>query len=221
MYNLSTSLDDNKDSGRGGAGLRKQGVNGKESRLRLLNAAAEEFALNGFYQTKISSIVARAGLTQPAFYLYFESKEAAFAELVDDFRKGMNQVVRDSHIQPGKNRADLQQAVVVSLEQIYRYLAENPALTRIGFYQSTESVRIKAEVARLMERNLIEEQRFGYYRHDLDTEFTAECLLGIIERLTLIKLLPGREGPSQLAQRTQDLFFHGILDNDYGEDGRK
>lgn len=195
-----------------GIGLRKQGVIGKESRLRLLEAATQEFALNGFYQTKISSIVARAGVTQPAFYLYFESKEAAFAELIDGFRNGLIQVVRDSHIEAGKNRDDLKEAVVESLSQIYRYLGENPALTRIGLYQSAESVRIKAEIAGLMEQNLIAEQQAGYYRLDLDTVFFAEALVAIVERLTLIKLLPGHETPSKLARITQDLFFYGILD---------
>ncbi|MBE7683175.1 TetR/AcrR family transcriptional regulator [Paenibacillus sp. P13VS] len=192
--------------------MRKQGVIGKESRLRLLEAATQEFALNGFYQTKISSIVARAGVTQPAFYLYFESKEAAFAELIDGFRNGLIQVVRDSHIEAGKNRDDLKEAVVESLSQIYRYLGENPALTRIGLYQSAESVRIKAEIAGLMEQNLIAEQQAGYYRLDLDTVFFAEALVAIVERLTLIKLLPGHETPSRLARITQDLFFYGILD---------
>ncbi|MGG4480116.1 MULTISPECIES: TetR/AcrR family transcriptional regulator [Paenibacillus] len=192
--------------------MRKQGVIGKESRLRLLEAATQEFALNGFYQTKISSIVARAGVTQPAFYLYFESKEAAFAELIDGFRNGLIQVVRDSHIEAGKNRDDLKEAVVESLSQIYRYLGENPALTRIGLYQSAESVRIKAEIAGLMEQNLIAEQQAGYYRLDLDTVFFAEALVAIVERLTLIKLLPGHETPSKLARITQDLFFYGILD---------
>ncbi|MCM3207461.1 TetR/AcrR family transcriptional regulator [Paenibacillus illinoisensis] len=192
--------------------MRKQGVIGKESRLRLLEAATQEFALNGFYQTKISSIVARAGVTQPAFYLYFESKEAAFAELIDGFRNGLIQVVRDSHIEAGKNRDDLKEAVVESLSQIYRYLGENPALTRIGLYQSAESVRIKAEIAGLMEQNLIAEQQAGYYRLELDTVFFAEALVAIVERLTLIKLLPGHETPSRLARITQDLFFYGILD---------
>ncbi|MET3939819.1 AcrR family transcriptional regulator [Paenibacillus sp. PvP094] len=192
--------------------MRKQGVIGKESRRRLLEAATQEFALNGFYQAKISSIVARAGVTQPAFYLYFESKEAAFAELIDGFRNGLIQVVRDSHIEAGKNRDDLKEAVVESLSQIYRYLGENPALTRIGLYQSAESVRIKAEIAGLMEQNLIAEQQAGYYRLDLDTVFFAEALVAIVERLTLIKLLPGHETPSKLARITQDLFFYGILD---------
>ncbi|WP_160034510.1 TetR/AcrR family transcriptional regulator [Paenibacillus sp. An7] len=191
---------------------KRQGVTGKESRLRLLEAAAEEFASNGFHQTKVSNIVARAGVTQPAFYLYFESKEAAFAELVEDFRKGLSQVVRNGHILPGKNRADLKEAVVKSLEEIYTYLAANPALTTIGLFQSSASTEIKAEIAGLMEQNLIQEQQSGYYRHDLDTVFTAECLLGIVERLTLTQLLSGRESPLQLARRTQDLFFYGILD---------
>ena len=66
--------------------LRKKGANGQESRARLLIVAANEFAKSGYHQTKISTIVSRAGLTRPSFYLYFESKEAVFKELVEKFR---------------------------------------------------------------------------------------------------------------------------------------
>lgn len=192
--------------------MRKRGAVGAESRQRLLDAAVEEFAHSGFYQTKISTIVAKAGVTQPAFYLYFQNKEAAFAELVNEFRKGFTEVVRHSHIPPGKDQGGLKRSVVEGLEQIYHYLGSHPDLTKIGLFEAAEAMEIKAEVARLMEQNLIEEQLAGYFRQDVDTAFFAESLLGIVERLTLIKLLPGLESPLALAQQTQDLFFYGILD---------
>ncbi|UQZ36983.1 TetR family transcriptional regulator [Paenibacillus sp. PK3_47] len=192
--------------------MRKRGAVGAESRQRLLEAAGEEFAQNGFHQTKISTIVAKAGVTQPAFYLYFANKEAAFAELVNEFRRGFTAVVRQSHVPPGKNQGDLKRSVVEGLEQIYHFLGSHPDLTRIGLFEAAEAAEIKAEVALLMKQNLIEEQQAGYFRQDVDTEFFAESLFGIVERLTLIKLLPGLESPLTLAQQTQDLFFYGILD---------
>ena len=61
---------------------RKEGSNGAESRANLVLIAAEEFATYGYYDTKVSTIVKKAGVTQPTFYLYFGSKEAIFSELI-------------------------------------------------------------------------------------------------------------------------------------------
>lgn len=47
------------------------GVRSRESRRLLLEAGAEEFAQTGFYQTKVSSIAARAGLTTTGFLYSF------------------------------------------------------------------------------------------------------------------------------------------------------
>jgi AcrR family transcriptional regulator len=54
-------------------------------RMDLLNAAREVFAEKGFEGTRISEIVARAGVAQGTFYLYFPSKVSlvlSLAELV-------------------------------------------------------------------------------------------------------------------------------------------
>ena len=58
---------------------------GERTRLQLLEVAAAEFAERGFQHTRISDIVARAGVTQPVFYQYFTSKQAAYDELVGMF----------------------------------------------------------------------------------------------------------------------------------------
>ncbi|MFJ5625637.1 helix-turn-helix domain-containing protein [Peribacillus loiseleuriae] len=50
-----------------------------------MKIAANEFEQKGYYGTKVSTIVKRANLPQPTFYLYFQSKEALFQELVDIF----------------------------------------------------------------------------------------------------------------------------------------
>ena len=54
-------------------------------RERLVSAAAEVFAVSGYHASRVSDIVARAGVAQGTFYLYFPSKEAVFLELVDRF----------------------------------------------------------------------------------------------------------------------------------------
>lgn len=56
----------------------------KEKRRRaLLAAALDEFVERGFAAARMDDIAARAGLSKGTLYLYFDSKEAVFAGLVD------------------------------------------------------------------------------------------------------------------------------------------
>lgn len=57
----------------------------KTNRDALLNAAVEVFHESGFDAARVSDIVARAGVSQGTFYLYFDSKQDAFTGLLDRF----------------------------------------------------------------------------------------------------------------------------------------
>lgn len=66
----------------------------KEARpAEILDAAMEEFALNGFAGTRLTDVAARAGISHGTIYNYFESKETLFralfrARLVDSLGPG-------------------------------------------------------------------------------------------------------------------------------------
>src|SRR5260370_39342356 len=56
-----------------------------ERRAQVLDAARLLFAEHGYHATSIHDIIAAADIARGTFYLYFESKRAIFAELLDDF----------------------------------------------------------------------------------------------------------------------------------------
>ncbi|HKV00488.1 MAG TPA: helix-turn-helix domain-containing protein [Ktedonobacteraceae bacterium] len=62
---------------------------------------------SGYHETKISTIVAEAGLTQAAFYLYFPSKEAIFAELIADLRARLRVLADAARLRPGLTANEL------------------------------------------------------------------------------------------------------------------
>ncbi len=190
---------------------RNKGAKGQESRARLLAAAAEQFAGLGFYETKISSIVAQAGLTQPAFYLYFESKEAVFEELVGHFRSRLQELVGSSRLEAGLQPGEVNARVLGVLETLFRFFTEDPHLTRIGLFQAPQAASIKAELVALIRDNLLEEQRSGYFRPTLDMDVVAQCFVGTMERLTFAYLLEGAGRPEQLAAQVVGLFMRGML----------
>ncbi len=55
----------------------------QQRRQALLDAALNEFSERGFAATRMQTIAERAGLSKGTLYLYFSSKEALFAALIE------------------------------------------------------------------------------------------------------------------------------------------
>lgn len=193
---------------------RKKGANGERSRELLLEIAAEEFAQNGFYETRVSTIVKKAGVTQPTFYLYFTSKEAIFQELIDIFRSKLFELIKQSRLESGLESASIKGVITGRVTSILSFFKENPNITQIGLYIAKESVEIKEELALLIKENLMREQQEGYFMSDVDFYIVSDGLIGIIERLTLTKLLNGLINPEKLATEIVRLFLYGLLDSE-------
>ena len=200
---------------------RKKGASGEQSRALLLKIAADEFAQKGYYETKVSSIVKRANLTQPTFYLYFQSKEAIFRELVDVFRLNLFEYTKKSRLEPGIDSQSVPETITRGLAAIFMYFVENPNLARIGFFIAPEAEELKTQLATQITDNLVSEQQNKYFRSDIDMSLVAESLVGIIERLTVTQLLQGKKQPEEIANEIVHLFLYGMLLCGKGEGLRK
>ncbi|AUZ25390.1 TetR family transcriptional regulator [Bacillus subtilis] len=196
----------------------KKGRKGEESRKRLLEAAANEFSNRGFYETKVSEIVKRAGLTQPSFYLYFQSKEAIFDELITNFHSRIKKLTESLLLEKGLNTKDVSKRVLSAVETVFQCLDEDKDVTKIGFFLNPEAKQMKKDLAMVLKENLEAEQRLGYFDSELDMETVAECLIGMIEHLTDSFLLTGIKDPASLAAQVVNLLIYGMLPK--GSDGR-
>ncbi|WP_426982928.1 TetR/AcrR family transcriptional regulator [Bacillus cabrialesii] len=196
----------------------KKGRKGEESRKRLLEAAANEFSNRGFYETKVSEIVKRAGLTQPSFYLYFQSKEAIFDELITNFHSRIKKLTESLLLEKGLNTKDVSKRVLSAVETVFQCLDEDKDVTKIGFFLNPEAKQMKKDLAMVLKENLEAEQRLGYFDSELDMETVAECLIGMIEHLTDSFLLSGIKDPASLAAQVVNLLIYGMLPK--GSDGR-
>ncbi|UFJ39533.1 TetR/AcrR family transcriptional regulator [Brevibacillus humidisoli] len=189
----------------------KFGTKGEASRARLLAAAAGQFAEYGFHGTRVSQIVAAAGLTQAAFYLYFPSKQAVFEELIESFGRELKELAdagrQIAQLQP----ADVPQVVRDSLQRLFVFFADNPDVTRVALFVAPEAEAFKRQIVTLVMENMRNNQAAGRIRQELAVEVAAECLLGMVERLTQRFLFTREKPPAELADKMADLFLHGIL----------
>ena len=143
---------------------RPKGASGEESRALLLEIAAKEFAQHGYHETKVSTIVKSASLSQPTFYLYFKNKESIFEELENLFRLRMMDLAKKSRLQPALEQATVKSRIIHNVKELLAFFAKNPNLTRIGLYLSTKADEIKAQIVKQIKENLDYEVDAGYFR---------------------------------------------------------
>ncbi|EEB97794.1 hypothetical protein MPER_02817, partial [Moniliophthora perniciosa FA553] len=107
--------------------------------------------------TRISDIVARAGVTQPVFYQYFAGKQAAYDELVGMFAQRLRQEVCRAR------GSDDQQDLPVEVDA---------------------AEALKDELVEMISENVRIDQRAGVFRKDIPPEWLSHAFMGVIERFT-------------------------------------
>jgi AcrR family transcriptional regulator len=100
---------------------------GDRSRRRILAAAERLFAELGFHAASIVKITEAAGVAQGTFYLYFESKQAVFQEVLLD----LNRRVRHAMAEGTRDATTRAEAERGGFAGFFRFTAEHPALYRV------------------------------------------------------------------------------------------
>ena len=186
----------------------KRLTKGERTRRQLLTVAAAEFAERGFQHTRVSDIVARAGVTQPVFYQYFTSKQAAYDELVGLFAQRLRQAISQARLPGDLQGAALAARIRQGIGTLLAILQEDPNLTRIGFFQADAAEALKDELVALIADNVRSEQQAGLFRPEISPDWFGQSLMGIIERFT--RQLPDAATQKALAEFMTDLLLDGM-----------
>lgn len=102
----------------------KRQLQAAETRERMLSAAAEVFARQGYQGATVGSITEAAGTAHGTFYLYFRNKDDAFAQVIEAVTA---QILVRPDIGPESTRRERTELMVRSYIAV---LAANPGLYR-------------------------------------------------------------------------------------------
>ena len=125
---------------------------------QMLDAAVQMFSVNGYHETSMDAIAAKAEISKPMLYLYYGSKEELFGACLDRELTRFIEGVREE-IKLEQSPKDLLQNTIVAF---MRYIDANRASWIVMYTQATNSQafahtlregreRIIAMVARLLE----------------------------------------------------------------------
>ena len=163
----------------------------RERRESVARAARTVFAARGYHATRVSDLIASAGIARGTFYLYFGSKRAVFDILLDDFFALLAGEVRPVDVTPGAVRPAEQLERIV--ERVLGVLASNKDLVAIVL---REAVGLDADFDRklrdfygrllaVVSHALETGQRMGIIR-PVDTMPTSHCILGSVKEIALL-----------------------------------
>ena len=94
-----------------------------ERPIEILQAALEEFSLNGFAATRLEDVAARAGVTKGTIYVYFAGKEDLFVAMLKENSRATIDNLRTLTDDP---RASAVQILKRHLTFVGEYMVENP-----------------------------------------------------------------------------------------------
>lgn len=174
------------DSGRGPEPMRLDGQpltdRGARTRRNILAAAEQVFGELGFHDASIVKITEKAGVAQGTFYIYFESKQQVFDELVRDLNRRVRQTVSE-HSEGARNRADRER---LGFAAYFRFVASHPGIYRIIRQAEIVSPQVLREHYEAVLRGYVTGLDTAVARGEIspgDSEVRAWMLMGIGEMI--------------------------------------
>ncbi|QKS46358.1 TetR/AcrR family transcriptional regulator [Paenibacillus cellulosilyticus] len=190
-----------------------------------MQIALRRFAKDGYHATKISDIVAEAGVAQGTFYWYFKSKEAVALEIVMEGRRQLLDVIAQGYRRDIGTVQDMVQASEALLTKLFQFAESNASLMELllGGGGVVEPVRQAiAETRAAMEnaflQNIKRAIELGMLPEEINAEIRAALVMSLIEGIIsrwLFHIVPSEsitsKSAGQLAYETARFEFFGLL----------
>ncbi|MDE3104853.1 MAG: TetR/AcrR family transcriptional regulator [Acidobacteriota bacterium] len=188
---------------------------GSDKYERILDAAVAVIAENGYFNSPVSAIAARAGVADGTIYLYFKSKDDVLRTAIDTMFERFHQQVTERFETLTGAREQLEYIAQVHLEShtVNRNLAivMQTEVRQSARFISEFSLHHLARYISLVREIIRRGQSEGIFRQDVSDGVVAHVLFGAMDELLSSALFTGRvyDAKSTAAQ-VVDMLLNGI-----------
>ena len=185
-------------------------------RERILRAATDVFAQNGYFNAKVSEIARAAGVADGTIYLYFDGKEDLLVSIFRDHtRNYLQSLERDL---ANVNRPE--ERIRIAIRHHLETLGQDRALAIVAQVELRHSLKFMTllshqEVADYLNilRKIVEHgQAEGVFRRNLHPQLVAKSVFGILDEMVTSWVMSEKDyALSDQAPQVADLVLNGLL----------
>jgi TetR/AcrR family fatty acid metabolism transcriptional regulator len=195
----------------------RQGAPGPENEKyqRILEAAVEVIAENGYFNSPVSAIASRAGVADGTVYLYFKSKDDLLRTAIDTTLGRFYAVVEERFQTMHDPREQLEFIAQTHLESSTR----NRSMAILMQTEMRQSAKFVEEFShkhlvryiQVVREVVRRGQQSGVFRQDVSDGVVAHCMFGAIDELLSSAVFTGRTYDAKAtAKQVLDVMLNGI-----------
>lgn len=195
---------------------------GEQMRARLLAAAARVFAERGYEATRVSDINRAAETSHGNFYWHFKNKDEILVEVLRPTIDRMLDRARRGETWPDEMTDEIYAESVVQQLIIYKEYRELIRVMREAAARGSSGTFFKIWMdlrQQFIDRNeslLIELQRSGRLRDDVDPVEAAESGIAMVEQLAYVRIglpdvAPSDDDVRRMAYQAGLIWYRGII----------
>src|SRR3954449_5585251 len=187
---------------------------GTTKRERILRAAIDVFAQNGYFNAKVSEIAKAAGVADGTIYLYFDNKEHLLITIFQEHtRNYLQSLERElAHIRRPEERIRI--AIRHHLETLGRdrslAIVAQVELRHSLKFMSLLSQQEVADYLGLLRKMVEHGQAEGSFRRNLHPQLVAKAIFGVLDEMVTSWMLSEKEyNLGDSAEQVADLLLTG------------
>ena len=189
---------------------------GATKRERILRAAIDVFAQNGYFNAKVSDIAKAAGVADGTIYLYFDGKEDLLVNIFREHtRNYLQSLERElAHVRRAEDR------IRIAIRHHLETLGRDRALAIVAQVELRHSLKFMSllsqqEVADYLGllRKMVEHgQSEGSFRRNLHPQLVAKAIFGVLDEMVTSWMLSEKDYDlAALSDEVADLLLTGLL----------
>lgn len=159
-------------------------------------------------RSKMVDVAARVGLTQPAVYRHFKTRDEVHTAVVQEFREKLRHLIANALIPPSAKVDDLQSLTALAVTNLMQFLEANRDAMTVAMLQEPEGEQTRQELISMIATNVQAEIAAGHFRADITPKFFATCLVGIVTQF--IRHPGSQRALKQTAQTIAVVLLSGI-----------
>jgi len=198
------------------APTQSEAFRGTSKRDRILRAAIDVFAKNGYFNAKVSEIAKSAGVADGTIYLYFDGKEdllvTVFREHTRNYLQSLEKAL--AHVRRPEERIRI--AIRHHLETLGRdrqlAIVAQVELRHSLKFMSLLSQQEVADYLNMLRKMIEHGQSDGSFRRTIHPQLGAKAVFGILDEMVTSWILSEKDYDlAASADQIADLVLTGLL----------